>query len=463
MHILVVDDQRSARRNLTSILDAFPDVRRAEASSLDEARRALEARPFDLALVDIRLSEDARDRSGLTLIREIVERTLCVPVCVTASSEMETIRAAMRLGAYDYLLKDGVCEETVGHLIEAVRERRRLEREVSELRARVAASPTPTLILGDSAAIERLRQKIRRVAVADAPVLILGPTGSGKELVARTIHQLGPRPDAELVEVNCGAIPPTLIESQLFGHVRGAFTGADRAREGILAAVGDGTLFLDEVGELTLEMQTRLLRVLETRDFTPVGATASRTFHGRVVAATHADLAAMVAKRTFREDLYYRLQVLSLRVPPLDERREDIPALVAHFCSSARRPIRFSREALDWLFAEPWPGNVRQLRNVVEAVAVFSDEPVVTPDVLRDVFERQATDVEGLVRQHVRALLHLPLPNDRMRIIERAIIGEALAIHGQNKSAAARLLDVHRKYVERRTDSGAPLEGDEDD
>lgn len=461
MHVLVVDDQRSARRNLTSILAAHRDVRFVEAASLDEARRALQTQAFDLALVDLRLSDDARDRSGLTLIREIAEGTGCTGVCVTASADMETIRAAMRTGAYDYLLKDAVCEETVGQLLDAVRERARLEREVAELRARVAPPTSSSAILGDSPAIERLRERVRRVALSDAPALILGPTGSGKELVAQAIHRLGHRPGAEFLAINCSAIPATLIESQLFGHTRGAFTGADRNREGYFAAVGEGTLFLDEVGELPLELQPKLLRVLESRDFTPMGSHTARRFEGRVVAATHADLPAMVARREFREDLFYRLQVLTLRVPSLGERREDIPALVAHFASRVRRPLRFSESALGVMAAANWPGNVRELRTIVERVAVYSDEEDVSADAVREAMETAGNDLDGLVRQHVHALLHLPIPKGRMEKIQRAIILEALALEDGNKSAAGRRLDVHRKFIERRVDARWKL-GDDD-
>ncbi len=463
MHVLVIDDERSARRNLRALLESFPSVTFAEAANLAEARAALERGPFDLCLVDIRLSEDARNRDGLTLVREIAERTSAVPVCVTASSDMELIRTAMRAGAYDYLLKDGLCEETLGQLLGCVAERQRLEREVTALRARVRAEMPVAGLVGGSAAMERLRGKIRRAAVADAPVLVLGPNGTGKELVVRALHQLGPRPEAPLVELNCGAIAPELVESQLFGHVRGSFTSAAKDRDGVLAATGDGTLFLDEIGDLARDLQKRLLRVLETRDYTPVGVDIPRRFTGRVVAATNADLPAMVARGDFREDLYYRLAVVTLRVPPLSERLDDIPALVAHFCQRQRRPLRFTADAIEMLQRQAWPGNVRELRNLVDTVAVFAEGDEVNAAALRDATERQDEGVDALVRRHVRALLTLPIPACRYDVVTGALVDEALAMNDHNKSAAARLLDKHRKFVERRTDTSRPSAPPDDD
>ena len=462
MYVLIVDDQRSARRNLDALLEAFEGVETAEATSLEEARRALERHPIDLCLIDIHLSDDRRNRDGLTLVREVAEKTTAVPVCVTASGEMDVIREAMRGGAYDYLLKDDLGEEALAPLIARIRDRRRLEREVSELRARVFTDAAPPGILGTSTPIERLRQAIKRVALSDRPALVLGPTGAGKEVVVRAIHALGAHPDAPLLDLNCGAIPESLIESQLFGHEKGAFTGADRKVAGYFAAVGRGTLFLDEIAELPLAMQARLLRVLETGRFRPVGTTAECVFEGRVVAATHADLEERVRAKTFREDLLYRLNVLTVRVPALDDHREDVPALVAHFLKGQRRPLRFTRESLEALTQRAWPGNVRELRNLIDRVAVFAETDEVTPEVLREVDETTVVSADEILRRVARAALTLPYAN-KLDAVEEALIAEAMAQSEQNKSAAARLLGVHRKVIERRlerTSSEPPAGGD---
>ena len=455
MHILLVDDSRSARRNLSLLLESMADVTITQAASLEEARRAIEREPIDLALVDIRLSEDARNRDGLILVKEITEKTTAAAVCVTATSDMDSIRAAMRNGAYDYLPKEDLCEETLAPLIHGLRDRRRLEREVLELRARVSPEAAPPGLIGTSAAIERLRAMIRRVAVSDRPVLILGPTGSGKEVVARAVHALGPHPEGEFFAVNSGAIPEQLIESQLFGHVKGAFTGADREHAGFFASTGRGTLFLDEIAELPMTAQAKFLRVLETGRFRPVSAAAEKTFEGRIVAATHADLEARVRQGTFREDLFYRLDVLTLTVPPLDERREAIPALVAHFLAEHRRPLRLSREALDALAAADWPGNVRQLRKVIERLVVFAENDEVSPDDVAYALGRKPTSSDDALRRVAKHIIQMPVAN-KLDAIEEALIAEAMAQGGRIKSEAGRILGVHRRVIERRLERKTP-------
>jgi DNA-binding NtrC family response regulator len=295
-----------------------------------------------------------------------------------------------------------------------------------------------------------LREMIARVAVCDRPVLVTGPTGSGKELAVSAIHALGPNPEAPLLDLNCSAFPAALIESQLFGHERGAFTGADARHDGFFEAVGKGTLFLDEVAELPLELQAKLLRVLETRAFRPVGATANRRFAGRVVAATHVDLEARVAAGRFREDLVYRLNVLEVRVPALEERREDIPALVAHFAASQARPLTFTEAAIEWLRDARWPGNVRQLRNLVDRVGVFAPDGPITPEIVGRFASRDhARPADMGLSNLVRDVLRRSEP-DKLALVEGALVEEALRLSDGNKTAAARLLGVHRKVVERR-------------
>ncbi|HMF44415.1 MAG TPA: sigma-54 dependent transcriptional regulator [Polyangia bacterium] len=452
MRVLIVDDQTSARRVLSAIVSKLDDVTIVEADGLAAARAALDAQPLDVALIDLRLGPDARNRDGLVLVEEIRARTSVVPIIVTAYQEVAEIRMAMRVGAYDYILKDDLCDELVLPVLTGLRSRRRLERELRELRARRQdAEPMTGRLVGVSPAMEVLRETIRRAALSDRPVLVIGPTGSGKELVVEALHTLGPHPDHPLLDLNCGAIPESLMESQLFGHAKGAFTGADREQQGYLTLVKQGTLFLDEVAELPVMLQAKLLRVLETGVFRPVGSPTQNRFEGRVVAATHAELADRVRGGTFREDLFYRLNVLSVRVPPLAERREDIPALVAHFCRGQKRPLRFSEAALDMLAGAAWPGHVRQLRNLVDRVAAFADDDLVTPEALAPFMtESPASNTNADVLQSAaQRILRLSIEN-KLEAIEEALVAEAVRLSDGNKSGAARLLGMHRKAVSRR-------------
>jgi DNA-binding NtrC family response regulator len=281
----------------------------------------------------------------------------------------------------------------------------------------------------------------------------------GKELTVRAIHALGAHPDAPLLDLNCGALPGELVESQLFGHERGAFTGADRQHGGYFLAVGEGTLFLDEIGEMPLELQAKLLRVIEAGTFRPLGSNASKRFQGRIVAATHVDLEARAVAGQFRSDLFYRLNVLEIRVPSLRERPEDIPALVAHFAAAQERPLVFSPEAMAELQSAPWPGNVRQLRNLLDRLAVFAQSDLITPTVIHELSApHRPGKPEGSLSELVRdVLLSEPvLGVSKLQRLEGVLIDEALRMADGNKSKAARLLGVHRKVVERRLDRAEP-------
>jgi DNA-binding NtrC family response regulator len=308
--------------------------------------------------------------------------------------------------------------------------------------------------------MDRLRETIRRVSRSDRPVLVIGPTGSGKELVVRAIHARGDRASEPLVDVNCGAIPEPLMESFLFGHERGAFTGATRRQEGSLTLVREGTLFLDEIAELPLMLQTKLLRVLESRRFAPVGSPAVKEFRGRVIAATHTALEQRVAVNLFREDLFYRLNVLTVMVPGLHDRLDDIPALVEHFCRQQARPLHLPRESIELLRGAPWPGNVRQLRNLIDRLAVFSEGEVVPPDLLRGFLtgsgphERAHEREDDRIEPLLEAVLRLSVDN-KLEAVTDALIAHAMAVCRGNKSAVARLLGVHRKAIERRTEKAS--------
>jgi DNA-binding NtrC family response regulator len=271
--------------------------------------------------------------------------------------------------------------------------------------------------------------------------------------VVRAIHALGPHPDAPLLDLNCGAFPETLVESQLFGHERGAFTGADKKHVGFFGAAGNGTVFLDEIAELPMELQAKLLRVLESGTFRPLGSNTTCKFSGRVVTATYANVEERVEQGKFREDLFYRLNVLEVRVASLEERREDIPLLLAHFAENQPRPLVFAADALDKLQSMRWPGNVRQLRNFIDRLAVFAPEGPVTADVV-DQFagsrSKPPPPPADPVAELAREALKSDAP-DKLQLVESALIEQALRLTDGNKTAAARLLGVHRKVVERRT------------
>ncbi|HKR44159.1 MAG TPA: sigma-54 dependent transcriptional regulator [Paraburkholderia sp.] len=306
-------------------------------------------------------------------------------------------------------------------------------------------------LIGEAPAFRQLVRMIDRVAPTDHALLIIGPTGSGKELVARRVHTRSLRRDQPFVDVNCGAIPEHLVEAELFGHVKGAFTGAGESRPGLFQQVGKGTLLLDEIGELPLALQPKLLRALETRTFRPVGASLSVRFEGRVVASTHRDLRELARQGLFREDLFYRLAVFVLAVPGLDQRVEDIPALAAHFASQQERRIEFSPAALRRLGRHAWPGHIRQLRNLVSQLSVLAEKPLIEEDTLEPFL---LSETAGAVSRAALADMLLQLEGrDKLAAAEDLLIDRALERTAGNKSAAATLLGVGRKTVERRLKS----------
>ncbi|WP_224367531.1 sigma-54-dependent transcriptional regulator [Hyalangium versicolor] len=461
MKVLIVDDERSGRLILSNILAGLEGMEIVQAGSLEDARREVARAAPDVALVDIRLNrEDHFNQDGLTLVKELRERTDTVPIVVTNVERMTEVRTAMKMGAYLYILKEELCAELVEPILSELRERKRLEQEVLELRARVASEKVKWV--GSSQASQRLRALIQRVAQSDRPVLVVGPTGAGKELVVQSIHALGPVSDEPLLDINCGAIPGELMESQFFGHEKGSFSGAERRHEGVFKRVGKGTLFLDEIAELPMPLQSKLLRVLETRRFQPVGATTDEKFLGRIVAATHANLEDRVRAGLFREDLLFRLHVLEIVVPSLEERRDDIPELLQHFACQQQPPLQFSPEAVEMLRKARWQGNVRQLRNMVERLAVISEEEIITPKSFEALAsrERSAIQAQAPIDALVDAVLALPMA-DKLDLMAQALISRALARVQGNKSAAARLLGVNRKVIERRVEKQHPLDGND--
>jgi two-component system, NtrC family, response regulator PilR len=432
--VLVVDDEPDLLE-LVGLTLSRMSLKTRTASDLQGARRLLKTERFDLCLTDMRLP----DGDGLDLVAWIQENRASLPVAViTAHGNVESAVRALKLGAFDFVSKPldlGVLRKLVGS---AIRLRTAPDEKTTDFAAR---------LLGSSAAMEQLREMIVRVARSQAPVHICGESGTGKELAARMIHQSGARREGPFVAVNCGAIPTELMESELFGHKRGSFTGAVADKKGLVQSAEGGTLFLDEVADLPLHMQVKLLRLVQEKTVRPIGEPREESVDVRILSATHKDLADLVAQGLFREDLFYRINVIELRVPALRERSGDIPEIgEAILVRLARRmngtPAKLSAEAVQALQAYPFPGNVRELENVLERALTLSTTGTITPEHIR-------------LRAGARpaALESAPLPGSpaaegnmalgtQLESIERDAIVKALEKTRYNKTAAAKLLGM---------------------
>jgi two-component system, NtrC family, response regulator PilR len=435
--ILVVDDERSMREMLALYLSRAGYAVES-AGSAAEARRALKAKEHDLVITDLQMP----DASGLEVLAECKKlHAETQVIVVTAYATAETAIAAMKAGAYDYLVKPFKLDE-VGLVVERALERRLLMRQNVALRDEIKGRYRLDRLLGKSAAMQRVFDILRKIAPARTSVLLVGESGTGKELAARALHELSPRADHAFVAVNCGAIPETLIESELFGHVRGSFTGATADKEGLFEAAHGGTMMLDEVAELPLAMQVKLLRVLQERKVKPVGGVAEREVDVRVVAATNRDLETEVEKGTFRQDLYYRLNVIQVRMPPLRERREDVPLLVDHFtkkfAAEHAHPITgVDADAMAAITAHNFPGNVRELENLVERAVTLSSDGRITADALPDLSRADRATAAA----HDLPLTGFDLEHE-LEAFERGFLLRALERTEGNRTLAARLLGI---------------------
>ncbi len=380
LSLMIVDDEKPMLEWLSILLEE----QGFRVSCHDSGESALEAAgedPPDVLVVDVKMP----GMSGfevLSRMREIAPDL--VGIMMTAFSSVDSAVEAMRKGASDYLVKPFKVDQLLVAVEKALKEKS-IRKENADLKKKVGARFSTEAILGKSRPILELLEKVRRVAVTDSTVLITGESGSGKELVARAIHGGSPRSDGPFLGVNCGSFSRELLASELFGHVRGAFTGAHKDKEGLLVAAEGGTFFLDEVGELPRDLQVKLLRALQERKVLPVGGTRLVPFNTRIIAATNSDLAAMVKNGEFRADLYYRLNVIPIHVPPLRERKSDIPFLVKKFLEDyasgvGARHKTISDEAMEILVEYHWPGNVRELENVVERLCVMSRGEVIGPE-----------------------------------------------------------------------------------
>jgi DNA-binding NtrC family response regulator len=436
--VLVVEDDPAFSTTLLTFLEAegYPvDV----ANSSDEALEQLSLRSYPIVVSDIYLDE----RTGLDILRRA--RALeprCAVILITGKGSLDTVLEATRGGAFDYLAKPFPLDRLAKAVANAAVAWRDEFFSVEE-----SAGSGDSPLVGTSPAMVEVYKFISRVAGAESTVLLQGETGTGKERVARMIHDRGERRAARFVVVDCGALSASLLEAELFGALRGAYTGADRDRTGLLESADGGTVFLDEIGEMELGFQQRLLRFLQEREVRPLGSSSARKVDVRVVAASNRDLRQLVAERKFREDLWYRLQVACVTLAPLRERRDDIPLLVDHFLASQSertgKRLRLSDAALNAALKYPWPGNVRQLQNLIERLAILSPSPMIDEDVFQEALA--ALDPGPAPRLDIV----LP-PNDSLSGMEEDHIRRVLAATHGNKTRAAEILGIERKTLYRK-------------
>jgi len=431
--VLIVDDEPDLLE-LVSLTLSRMNLRTRTAPDVTTARKLLKSEPFDLCLTDMRLP----DGDGLDLVAWIQENRATVPVAViTAHGNVESAVRALKLGAFDFVSKPldlGVLRKLVGSAI-------RLGAGGPD----ASADPHGARLIGHSDVMEQLREMISRVSRSQAPVHIFGESGTGKELVARMIHESGARREGAFVAVNCGAIPTELMESEFFGHKRGSFTGAIADKKGLVQSAEGGTLFLDEVADLPLHMQVKLLRVVQEKTVRPVGEAREETVDVRILSATHKNLGELVAQGLFREDLFYRINVIELRVPALRERPEDVPEIARAILErlgrrSGLQPPQLGDDALELLKSYPFPGNVRELENVLERAITLCVSGVITPEHVK-------------LRTTQRPTASVPVPaaataagsaalGEHLEEIERDAIVKALEKTRYNKTAAAKLLGM---------------------
>jgi DNA-binding NtrC family response regulator len=449
MHVLVVDDD-------TAIRTAVSDIARNHGfavSSVDNmasARAALKAHMADIVLLDLKLPGG----SGLPLLEEI--RTLypeTVVVVMTAYATVSSAVEAMRTGASEYLTKPFTLDE-LSDVLERASERRHFDTESRRLRERLRTADGFGMLIGRSPEMERVYRILSKVAHTTHPVLILGESGTGKEIIARTIHYNGPNATHPFIPVDCGSLVPTLIESELFGYVKGAFTGANRAKEGLLATTDGGTVFLDEIGELPLDLQAKLLRALQEKEIRPVGSNQRVPIRARILAATNRDLATMVEQGKFRKDLYFRLNVVNVKLPSLRERRQDVSLLAAHFLERRRRETgvlyTLSDDVLRVLGSYDWPGNVRELENTIERACALSSGPVLHLGDMPSQLQEYRMQSQQLAEAQPSDEVSLDASILTIAEMEKQAILNTLRQLNGDKLTAARLLGIGKTTLYRK-------------
>jgi len=447
LNLLIVDDERSIREACRETAQSLGYNTHA-ADSAEHAFRLLDSQAFDAVLLDLRLP----GAGGLDALRRIKDRRPdAVVIVVTGYGTVQSAVQAMKNGAYDYVTKPFSLDE-LKLLLERVSNHLKLKSENRMLREKVKSKQGFGGIVGRAPEMEKLYRIIAKAANSVHPVLILGESGTGKEMVARSIHYSGPFRDKPFIPVDCGSLVPTLIESELFGYVKGAFTGATQSKDGLIAMAEGGTIFLDEVGELPVDLQAKLLRALQEREIRPVGSTRRIPINVRILAATNRDLEQAVMQGAFRRDLYFRLNVLSLRIPTLRERRQDIPLLIAHFVDRMVRASgqekMLSDDAMKSLLAYDWPGNVRELENCLERAFAFTSGPLIhTTDLPQEIAKLPVPESSngygnGNGNGHPRII---PIAE-----MERQTILHAIAELNGDKLQAARLLGIGKTTLYRK-------------
>lgn len=438
--ILVVDDDPESRKVIADYLElAGYEVHEAENG--EEALEKMESIPFNALITELKMP----GKDGVSLLKAVRERQDVVGIVLTGFGTIETAVQAMKAGAYEYITKPPNKDELLLTVKRGL-EFNRLKRENTSLKRELRRKYAYEGIVGKSEAMQKVYSLIEKVADSDSTVLILGESGTGKELVARTIHYNSPRREKPLIPINCGAIPESLLESELFGHEKGAFTGAYSTRIGRFEMANGGTLFLDEIGDMSPALQVKLLRVVQERQFERVGGAKTLKVDVRIITATNQDLDKAVAERKFREDLYYRINVIPITIPPLRERGEDIPLLINHFFDvfnkkKCKKIEGISDDAMSLLMCYPWPGNVRELENLIERLVILKREGVIT---VGDLPEKFAPLEERPM------VSHMVIPEDGIDLdtlvseFETRLIYQALEKAGGVKSKAAQLLRMNR-------------------
>ncbi|HMP90106.1 MAG TPA: sigma-54 dependent transcriptional regulator [Kiritimatiellia bacterium] len=452
--LLIVDDEWGSRQSLNAIFGGMYQVQLAE--NAHQALSFLNENRFDLVMLDYMMP----DMDGVTLLKEIQSRYPEVPfVMVSASSTVRPVVDAMRAGAFDFVTKPYDVQEIRAVVARAI-EHSGLKRKVELLQTELAANFPVHAIIGRSPQMSRVLEIVRRAAEVDATVLIHGESGTGKELIARQLHALSGRKDEPFVPVHCGSIPDTLMESELFGHEKGAFTGADRRKPGRFDMAASGSLFFDEVSEMSAATQVKLLRVLQEREYMRVGGTQVLKTNARIIAACNKDLMAEVREKRFREDLYYRLNVVPIVVPPLRDRPDDIPLLAMYFLQAFRQSMNsvvedFAPESLGMLSAYQWPGNVRELRNIIErALVLHGNRRLLPPEALPAEFQTKRpvimappkADAGEVNLQEVKSL------SEAVSDFERKLVEQALHAAGGIQTRAAEILGTTRRILKYRMD-----------
>ena len=446
--ILVADDEASLRRVLVGHLKRRGyTVDTAEDGAA--ALRRLETRDYDAVISDLRMPEV----DGMELVRQVTERWPSVPVIIiTAHGAVDTAVEAMKAGAFDFVTKPFDTDELAGVVAKAVATHKRA---ATETRAHSAEPADGRFgLIGSSLPMQRVFDIVEKVADTPSTVLITGESGTGKELIAKALHEHSSRVDQPFIKVNCAAIPDTLIESELFGYEKGAFTGAVTSKPGRFELADSGTLFLDEIGEISTEMQVKLLRAIQESEFERVGGVSTRRIDVRLVTATNRDIGQQVQDGAFREDLYYRLNVVPIRLPPLRERADDIPMLVEHIL--ARYALRLGKtvegvtgEGLDVMLRYAWPGNIRELENVLERTLLFCDSPVIgAADLPEEIKDEAAGHSMSVAIPPVGVTGLKDAVKLTTRRLEREMIERALAETGGNVTRAARKLEISRKSLQ---------------